>query len=376
MSRKRAAKNVVVKYAFAEMENESAQKIKVALVAPSMKNVGGQSIQAKRLLDAFSGNETVELIFIPNNPETAFQKVKFLRTIFTSVKFWFSLFARIPQTDAVHIFSSGTTSYIISTLPPLFIAKLYGKKTILHYHTGEAETHLRNWRVTAKPTMRMFDRIVVPSQFLIDVFARFGLRATAIFNFVESESFKFRARNPLMPVFLSNRNFEAHYQVSDVLRAFQLIQKKIPEAKLIVAGYGNGEAQLKKIAAELNLESVEFVGRVEQSEMPKIYDRADVYINSSIVDNMPLSIIEAFSCGLPVVSTDAGGIPYIIENGKTGLLGETKDFKALAEQAIRLFEEEELAQNIIRQASEASENYSRKNALDGWIKLYQNLNSR
>lgn len=358
------------------MENEPAQKIKVALVAPSMKNVGGQSIQAKRLLDAFSGDENVEFIFIPNNPETAFQKVKFLRTIFTSVKFWFWLFARIPKTDAIHIFSSGTTSYIISTLPPLFIAKLFGKKTILHYHTGEAETHLRNWRVTAKPTMRLFDRIVVPSQFLVDVFARFDLKAEAIFNFVENESFKFRARNQLKPVFLSNRNFEAHYQVSDVLRAFQLIQKKIPEAKLVVVGYGSEEAQLKKLCVELNLESVEFVGRVEQSEMPKIYDRADVYLNSSIVDNMPLSIIEAFSCGLPVVSTDAGGIPYIVENGETGLLVKTNDYKTLAEQAIRLFKDEELAQEIIRKASESSRKYSRENALNGWIKLYRNLNLR
>ena len=126
--------------------------------------------------------------------------------------------------------------------------------------------------------------------------------------------------------------------MSDVLRAFQLIQK-IPEAKLIVAGYGSEEAKLKKLAVELNLKNIEFTGRVEQSEMPKIYDRADVYLNASIVDNMPLSIIEAFACGLPVVSTDAGGISYIVADGETGLLVKTNDYKALAEQAIRLLED-------------------------------------
>ena len=68
--------------------------------------------------------------------------------------------------------------------------------------------------------MRMFDRIVVPSRFLVDVFAKFDLQARAIFNFVETEKFKFRDRRPLKPVFLSNRNFEAHYQVGDILRAF------------------------------------------------------------------------------------------------------------------------------------------------------------
>jgi glycosyltransferase involved in cell wall biosynthesis len=358
------------------MENKSSKKTKIALVAPSMKNVGGQSIQANRLLDAFSGDETIELIFIPNNPETAFQTVKFLRTIFTSIKFWFSLFGKIPKTDTVHIFSSGTTSYVISTVPPLIVSKLFGKKTILNYHTGEAEPHLKDWKLTAKPTMKMFDRIVVPSQFLVDVFAKFDLKATAIFNFVESEKFQFRPRNPLKPVFLSNRNFEAHYQVSDVIRAFQLIQQKMPEAKLIVAGYGSEEANLKKLSAELNLANVEFIGLVEQSEMPKIYDRADVYLNASIVDNMPLSIIEAFACGLAVVSTDAGGIPYIVENCETGLLVKTNDYKTLAEQAIRLFEEENLAQNIIENASVESKKYSRENALNDWIKLYQSLSLR
>lgn len=355
------------------MENEVSQKIKIALVAPSMKNVGGQSIQAKRLLDAFAGDETVKLIFIPNNPETAFQTIKFLRTIFTSIKFWLSLFSKIPGADAVHIFSSGTTSYIISTVPPLFIAKLFSKKTILNYHTGEAEMHLKNWRLTAKPTMRMFDRIVVPSQFLVDVFARFDLKAEAIFNFVESETFKFRQRNLLKPVFLSNRNFEAHYQVADVLRAFQLIQQKLPDAKLIVAGYGSEEARLKKLATELNLANTRFTGRIEQDEMPRIYDEADVYLNSSIVDNMPLSIIEAFACGLPVISTDAGGIPHIVDDGETGLLVKTNDYRALAEQAIRLLEDEDLAQNIIRRAVAEGEKYSSQNALNDWLKLYKKL---
>ncbi len=171
------------------MENERPKKIKIVLVAPSMKNVGGQSIQAKRLLDAFSGDEKIELSFVPNNPETVFQTVKFLRTIFTSFKFLFLLLGKIPKTDIVHVFSSGTTSYLISTVPPLLIAKFFGKKVVLNYHTGEAAEHLKHWRLSAKPTMKMFDKIVVPSQFLVDIFAEFDLKSSAIFNFFERVTF-------------------------------------------------------------------------------------------------------------------------------------------------------------------------------------------
>lgn len=355
------------------MEIKRVKKLKIALVAPSMRNVGGQSIQAKRLFDAFSADRKIEMSFIPNDPQTAFQNVKFLRTFFTFIKFLFSLFVQVPKNDIVHIFSSGTTSYVISTLPPLFVAKLCGAKTILHYHTGEAETHLKNWKLTAKPTMKMFDEIIVPSQFLVDVFEKFDLQAKAIFNFVESEKFKFRMRNPLKPVFLSNRNFEAYYQVADVLRAFQLIRRKVPEAKLIVVGGGSEEAALRKLAVELSLANIEFTGRIEQSEMPRIYDRADVYLNSSIVDNMPLSIIEAFSCGLPVVSTGAGGIPYIVENGETGLLINKNDYRELARQAIRLLKNENLAQKIILQAFGEIGKYSWENIQNDWLKLYKRL---
>ena len=358
-----------------QTENKSRKKIKVLLIAPSMKNVGGQSIQAKRHLDAFAEDENVKIEFVPNNPETPFENIKILRTVFTSLKFWLSLLKKIPKNDIVHIFSSGTTSYIISTLPPLFVSKIFGRKTILHYHTGEAETHLQNWKLTAKPTMKHFDKIVVPSQFLIDVFAKFDLETTSVFNFVESGSFKFRERNPLKPVFLSNRNFETHYQVSDVLRAFQIIQKKIPDAKLLVAGFGREETKLKNLSANLELKNTEFLGRIEQHKMPEIYDKADIYLNSSIVDNMPLSFIEAFSCGLPVVSTDAGGIPYICENGETALLVERNDYEDLAEKAITLLENNDLAQKIIAKARKNCVKYSKENVRGAWLNIYRNLTS-
>lgn len=350
-------------------------KIKVLLVAPSMKIVGGQSIQAKRLLDAFAGDEKIQFEFVPNNPETIFQNVKFLRTIFASIKFWCLLFGKIPRADIVQIFSSGTTSYIISTLPPLLVAKIFGKKTILNYHNGAAEEHLKNWKRTAKPTMKRFEEIIVPSQFLVDVFARFDLKAKAIFNFVEGEKFAFRERKPLKPVFLSNRNFEAHYRVEDVLRAFRLIQNQFPDAKLLIAGYGREENNLKNLAAELKLENAEFLGRVENSEMPEIYEKADIYLNASIIDNMPLSIIEAFSCGLAVVSTDAGGIPYICENGATALLVAQKDYESLAREAVSLLENDELAQKIIGNARRECVKYSLENVRGEWVKLYQNLST-
>lgn len=357
------------------MENESPEKISVLIVAASLRRIGGQSIQARSLLDAFAGHEQISMDFLPNDPQLRhfgfLQSVKGLRTVFTSLKFWWLLFREIRRFDLIQVFSSATTGYLISTLPPLLFAKLYRKKIILNYHSGEAEAHIRNWRWIARPTMKMFDRIAVPSQFLVDVFAKFDLRATAIYNFPDTGKFSFRPRKPLRPVFLSNRNFEKHYNVGCILRAFEMIQKKVPEAELLIAGSGSEEKSLKNLAEELELINIRFLGKVSPEEMPAVYAEADIYLNSSIVDNMPLSIIEAFAAGLPVVSTAVGGIPYIVADGKTGLLVPVNDCRQLAEKALQLLQDESLAERLVENALTECEKYRAEVILDEWVGFYR-----
>src|SRR6185369_6691504 len=141
---------------------------------------------------------------------------------------------------------------------------------------------------------------------------------------------------PLRPIFLSNRNLYPLYNVACTLRAFARIQQSFPEARLIVAGGGRQRPDLESLASELKLQNVEFRGLVSPGKMSELYDEADIYLNSSNIDNMPGSIIESFVCGLPVVSTNAGGIRCIITHGRTGLLVPKNDYEAMASWAIRL----------------------------------------
>jgi L-malate glycosyltransferase len=291
----------------------------------------------------------------------------------TSVAYGLSLMARLPGYEVVHIFSASYFSFVLAQTPAILVAKLFGKKVILNYRSGEAEDHLRRWRRTAIPTIRLADRLAVPSGYLVDVFAEFGLRACAIFNFVDGERFRFRERRPLRPVFLSNRNLEPLYNVGCTLRAFAVIQRRFPEARLTVAGDGTQRPELEQLARDLGLCHVEFIGRVAPELMPALYEAADVYLNSPNIDNMPGSIIEAFAAGIPVVSTNAGGIPYIVRDGQTGLLAERGDHEALATAAIRLLEDEELASRIIRNAQGDSINYRWEAVKEGWLELYRGL---
>jgi glycosyltransferase involved in cell wall biosynthesis len=197
--------------------------------------------------------------------------------------------------------------------------------------------------------------------------------AERVSNTVDLTRFRFRERRKLTPVLLSNRNLERLYNVECTLRAFALIQQRFPEARLIVAGDGSERARLRELAASLALDNVEFVGAVAPQDMPALYDRADIFVNASDIDNQPLSIIESFACGLPVVTTDAGGIPDMVTDGVTGLMVRCDDHHCLAENVIRLLTDSRLALELALRARAKCELYTWASVSRKWIALYSEL---
>jgi len=352
--------------------------LRVLMVAPSLDMLGGQAVQAARLLERWSEDPALEVTLLPINPRLPgslrkLQTIKYIRTIVTSLYYCATLLARVGRYDVIHIFSASYLSFVLAPTPAILVAKLYGKKTLLNYRSGEAKDHLERWRRTALPIIRLVDTIVAPSAYLVDVFAHFGLQARWIFNFVQTDRFRFRERRPLRPIFLSNRNFEPLYNVACVLRAFALIQKDFPEACLTLVGDGSQRAELENLAQELRLRNTQFIGIVAPEKMPELYDAADIYLNGSDIDNMPGSIIESYASGLPVVTTDAGGIPYILTDQDTGLMVPRGDHQAMAACAIRLLEDQALAFAIIGRARAECQKYSWPAVRGEWLKLYHEV---
>ena len=356
----------------------ATRRLRILIVAPSLDILGGQAIQAMRLQTRLAEEPTLEVGFVPINPRLPgllgkLQKIKYVRTVVTSLRYWAMLLYHVRRYDIIHIFSASYWSFVLAPTPAILVAKLYGKRAVLNYRSGQAEKHLRLWRRTALPTIRLVDRLVVPSGYLVDVFARFGLHAQSIFNFVDMSRFRFRRRTPLKPVFLSNRNHEPLYNIGCILRAFAIIQQRVPASRLIVAGDGTQRTMLEALAQSLGLRNVEFIGRVVPERMPELYDAADIYLNSPNTDNMPGSIIESYASGLPVVTTDAGGIPYIVSDGETGLMVPRDDHEAMAARALSLLEDEAMAQRLIARAREECRKYEWQAVRNEWLKFYNGL---
>jgi glycosyltransferase involved in cell wall biosynthesis len=353
----------------------SGAPLRVLIIAPSMDILGGQAVQAVRLLEGLRAEASLQVGFLPVNPRLPrflrwLQAIKYVRTIVTSLCYVWLLIARVRKYDVLHIFSASYFSFVIAPTPAILVGKLYGKKIVLNYHSGEAEDHLARWSRTAIPTLRLAHAIVVQSDYLVEVFARFSLRARSIPNHLETRRLRFRQRRPLRPIFLSNRNLEPHYNVGCVLKAFALIQKQYETASLTIVGDGSQRSELEALARELNLRHTQFTGLAAPERMAELYDAAEIFLNGSEIDSMPISILEAFASGLPVVTTDAGGIPWIVADKETGLIVRRGDYQALARAALRLMSDEELAGRLTRNARSECGKYSWANVRDEWLKLY------
>ena len=363
---------------FASDRSDDDRRLRVLIVGPSLDIRGGQAVQAARLLEGLSKDPELEVSFLPVNPRLPgplrlLQAVKYLRTIVTSIAYVATLFTRVRKYNLIHIFSASYISFLLAPTPAILIARLFGKKIVLNYRSGEAEDHLLNWR-TAIPIIRLADMIVVPSGYLVSVFARFGLKARSIFNLVDLDCFRYRERRPIRPVFLTSRLLEPLYNVPCVLRAFAIIQQSYPEATLTVAGDGWLRPRLERLACELNLRNTKFLGFVPLSEMPDLYDSADIYLSGTNIDNMPASITESMAAGLNVVTTDGGGaIPFIMTNEESGLIVPRDDSTAMAAAAIRLIENPELAAALARNAREASRGYTWQAVQREWLQVYREL---
>jgi glycosyltransferase involved in cell wall biosynthesis len=355
---------------FAKVSHETRQ-VSVLLIAPSLNIIGGQSIQANQLLQCLANEPSVRVEFLPVNPQLhSALSMKYVRTVITLVLYLARLAANISRADVLHIFTPGYFSFYLAPAPALLLGRLLGKRTILNYHDGRAEDHLAHWPM-ARRLMRLATVIVVPSNYLVDVFARFGIGATRIHNIAETDSLPYRERRRPYPVFLYNRGLAREYNPACTLRAFAIVQQRYAEARLTIAHDGPLRDELERLAAWLGLRQTRFIGSVSRERMAALYDSADIYLMSPNADNMPLSLLECFATGLPIVSSNAGGIPDMVEDQQTGLLFTPDDHEAMACCALRLLEEPGLATRLARNARAECDKYAWPEIGPQWLALYR-----
>lgn len=361
----------------AQDDDTSRARLRVAIIGPSLRYVGGQSVQADLLLRHWQNDSEVKASFIPVDPQFPaglrwIARIPGLRTLARTPFYLTALWRGLRDADVAHIFSASYASFLIAVFPAWWVARLRGKKTLINYHSGEARDHLQHSAI-ARAVLRRADQIVTPSAFLVDVFKEFGLTADPIPNNVDFSQFTYRERNPLRPHLVCTRGFHPYYCVDVVVKAFALVLKEFPTTQLDLVGGGPLESAIRQLVANRKLSGVNFCGVVSRQEIGKFYDRADIFINASRLDNMPISILEGFASGTPVISTSPEGMRYLVDHGRTGLLSEPGNAEALAESVLQVLRNPELGPRLAANAFEELRPYRWESVRERWLHAYRAL---
>lgn len=250
------------------------------------------------------------------------------------------------------------------------IGRLGRKKILLTYHGGGAEQFIDRNPLITKYIMGLASQVIVLSGYLKKIFDDRYIPSIIIPNILEKKSYIGRARQGQNIKFISVRSLTSIYNIACIIRAFAIVQEKIPEASLELLGGGPDEQSLKKLTLDLGLKNVDFVGRVENADVDKYLARADVMLSAPTIDNMPVSILEGFRAGLVVVSSNVGGVPYMIEDGVSGLLFESGNSMDLSNKMLLIINDSKLAQRLTQNAQQALEKYSWEVVSNQILSLY------
>ena len=243
--------------------------------------------------------------------------------------------------------------------PAIWVGRLRRVPVIVNYRGGDAEAFLAQQAAFVRPTLRRAAALIVPSRFLQEIFGRFSIRADIVPNIVDLT--RFHPNPSRLPGHhaIVTRNLEDIYDIPTALRAFAQVRRSHPDATLTVAGSGPRLLALQALARDLGIAgTVRFTGRLDNERIADLYREADVLLNPSTVDNMPISLLEAMASGVAIVTTDVGGIPHVVENGKTALLVPPRDPGAMAAAALRVFAEPRLATALSRAGVGTAEQYT------------------
>jgi glycosyltransferase involved in cell wall biosynthesis len=324
--------------------------LRVAIIGPLPPPAGGMGDQVMQLAEQMRG-EGADVRVVRTNPPNPLRWVAAtpgVRTLARLPVYLRDLWRAAGSADLLHIMANSGWSWHLLVAPAVWTARMRAVPSVVSYHGGQAEAFLaRSIRLVA-PTLRAASALIVPSAFLQRVFGLHGIESRVVPNVVDLSLFRpGTAGQRDAPHLVVVRNLEPLYDIPTALRAFAAIRERIPRARLTVAGSGSEHGMLCDLADELGIRpAVDFAGRLSRTEMAALLARADLMLNPSTADNMPVSILEAMASGVPVVSTRVGGIPFLLDDGRTGLLVEARDPAAMAAAALRLLEDAALAQGL------------------------------
>ena len=326
--------------------------MRVALVGPLPPPAGGMANQTLQLAELLrSAGARVELVQTntPHRPAWV-GRVPVLRAGARLLPYALGLWRAAGRNQIFHVMANSGWSWHLFAAPAIRIAARRGVPVVVNYRGGDAATFLARSHRSVKATIERASAVAVPSGFLQQVFAEHGMASEIVRNVVDLARFRPDVTGrPRAAHLVITRNLELIYDNATAIRALALVRRHVPEARLTITGTGPEQSALRNLAIELGLQdAVCLAGRLDRDEVAALYRDADVVLNPSTVDNAPNSLLEAMASGVPIVSTNVGGVPFLVQQGKTALLVPPQRPDAMADAVARLLNNSDEAAELVR----------------------------
>jgi glycosyltransferase involved in cell wall biosynthesis len=362
------------------MPSADRVQLHIGLVGPLPPPFGGMANQTRQLYFLLR-SEGIAVTLIQTNTDYQVKwaaNIKGLRAIFRLFPYLIALWKQTGKVDCLHVMANSGWSWQLYAAPAVWIGCLRKVPVVVNYRGGDAERYFRASIKWVAPTLRNASAIIVPSGFLEQVFSIFGFRAEIIPNIVDLNKFAFKHRVSLAdinsPRLVITRNLEKIYGIETAIEAVAILKQRFPKIKVFIAGSGPLHDVLLKQVEELCLaENVEFTGKLTPEQIAGLYHDVDIMLNPTTVDNMPNSVLEALANGLPVVTTNVGGIPYIVSDNETALLVDMNNPVMMAAKVEQLIDNPGLYEKLVLNGIAQVESYNWENVKHQWLGLYSRV---
>jgi glycosyltransferase involved in cell wall biosynthesis len=286
---------------------------RIGLIGPLPPPPGGmanQTRQLARLLNAEGMHVELLETNAPYKPAWI-ERIWGLRALFRLIPYLRILWKTAGEVELFHVMANSGWSWHLFAAPAIWIGWMRGVPVVLNYRGGEIEEFFQKSFHWVRPSLNRVSVIIVPSGYTADVLRRRGFDVRIVKNIIDMRRFAYRegerqVRQQMTggPHLLVTRNLEPIYDIPTALRVLQQVSRTFPQARLTVCGSGPDRSSLMRLADELGIsDAVTFTGNIDNLAIAALYRSADIMLNTSLADNMPVSVLEALACGVPVVST-------------------------------------------------------------------------
>ncbi|MBN2492756.1 MAG: glycosyltransferase family 4 protein [Planctomycetes bacterium] len=345
--------------------------LRVLLVAPWPPPEGGMAVQARGLAAALR-ERGVAVVVVPTNVGLGpLARVRGLRGAVNLWVFLVRLLLAVRRVDVVHVLAASGLSFFLFAAPAVLAGRLAGRRVIVNYRGGLAEPFLERRIRWVRPVLARCHRLVVPSAYLEEIFRRHGFAPEVVPNYIALARFAPAAAAREGARILVTRNLEPIYGVAHAIDAFAHVRRRFARAELVIAGTGSERTALEARVRAQDIGGVTFLGRVANEAIPALYAGADLALNPALVDNMPISVLEAFAAGVAVVSTRAGGVSCLVEDRRTGMLVEPGDVRGLAAAILRLLRRPAHRRALARAGRRHVEAFDLPRVVAAWEAIYR-----